>query len=516
MDFSQKDISQIQAHGLTIDEVQRQINILTNGLPFTEVLAPATIDNGIVKFDESEQQTYLNFFEQNKNQYGLQKFVPASGAATRMFKDWVFFHQNYQPGRHFYERFVRQHQLKSMPEYLDDFFNDFSGYAFYQDVMDVIKETLSGYFQLDENEQVWHLIHFTITDEGLGYANKPKAFIKFHRYNKNNIKTALEEHLTEAENYTVTDKQKANVSFSISPQHQQMFYQLVQQVNKDQSIDISNSYQKPETDTVMLDLVTGELVRDNNGNLVFRPGGHGSLIDNIQDLDTDIIFIKNIDNVQKGSAQETTVRYKKILAGYLMHLLELNKKYLTQLHNEKPVGKTLQKIENFARQKMNIHFIEGYETLNNSGKRRYLAYKLNRPVRIAGMVKNTGEPGGGPFWAKDMNGIKSLQIVEKAQINTDEPQQQNILQQSTHFNPVDLVVSIKDFEGKKFKLKEFVNQSAGFITEKSYNGNPVKVYERPGLWNGAMDGWNTIFVEVPLTTFSPVKTVSDLLKPEHQ
>ena len=516
MSFSQKDISQIQAHGLSTNEVQRQINILKNGLPFTEVIEAATIGNGIVKLDETVQQTFYDIFEQNKATYTLQKFVPASGAATRMFKNWVFFHQNYQSGQHYYERFVRQHQLTGMESDLDDFLNNFPGYAFYQDVMDVIKETLPDYFQLDENEQVWQLIHFTLSEEGLGYAQKPKAFIKFHRYTKNNIKTALEEHLTEAGAYTGTDKQAAKVEFSISPQHKILFDELTQKVNPEHVIDISSSFQKPETDTVMLDMTSGKLVRDDAGKLVFRPGGHGSLIDNIQDLDADIIFIKNIDNVQKGEAQETTIQYKKILAGYLMDLLEQNKKYLKQLQNEKPVGDALQEIENFARQKMNIHFIEGYETLNNSGKRRYLAYKLNRPVRIAGMVKNTGEPGGGPFWAKDQNGIKSLQIVEKAQINPDDPKQQDILKQATHFNPVDLVVSIKDYEGNKFNLKEFVNEAAGFVTEKSYNGNPVKVYERPGLWNGAMDGWNTVFIEVPLATFSPVKTVTDLLKPEHQ
>ncbi len=516
MNFSQADIDQINKHGLKIEEAKRQINILKNGLPYTKVLEPAKVGNGIVQLDKSDQAFYLELFDKEKSQYSLQKFVPASGAATRMFKDWTFFHNNYQPGRHYYERFVRQHQLKNMEAGLDDFLNNFPGYAFYQDLMDVIKDNLSGYFQLDENEQVWQLIHYTLSEEGLGYAKKPKAFIKFHSYNKNQIKTALEEHLTEAEAYTTTSQQKPKVEFSISPQHQTEFEQIRLKVQTKQDIEITNSFQKPETDTVMLDIETGELVRDDNGNLVFRPGGHGSLIDNIQDLDADIIFIKNIDNVQKGKAQETTIRYKKILAGYLMNLLKQRQRFLEKLSKEKPVGEALQEIENFARQKLNINFIEGYDTLNNSGKRRYLAYKLNRPIRVAGMVKNTGEPGGGPFWAKDQNGIKSLQIVEKAQINPDDPQQQAILNQATHFNPVDLVISIKDYKGHKFNLKEFINEKAAFVTEKSYNGKPVKVYERPGLWNGAMDGWNTIFIEVPLATFSPVKTVTDLLKPEHQ
>ncbi len=516
MTFSEQDIQQIQQHGLTTEEVQRQIDILKQGLPYTEVLAPATVDNGIIKLNDEQQTHYLNIFETKKDQYRLQKFVPASGAATRMFKEWQFFHNNYKPGRDYYERFVKKHQLKSFEPDLDDFLNNFPGFAFYQDLMDVLKQQEPGYHQLDENEQAWQLIHYTLSDDGLGYARKPKAFIKFHRYNKNDMRTALEEHLIEAQAYTGNQKQNGQVEFSISPAHRQEFDDLTNSLKENYNVNIEASYQKPETDTVMIDQETGELVRDEQGNLVFRPGGHGSLIHNIQDLDGDIIFIKNIDNVQKGAAQDTTITYKKILAGYLMTLLQKNKEYLEILRDEKPIHEALQEIEDFAKNDLNINFIEGYDTLNNSGKRKYLAYKMNRPIRIAGMVKNTGEPGGGPFWAKDKNHIKSLQIVEKAQIDLDNLQQKDILEQSTHFNPVDLVLSIKNFEGQKFDLSEFINEQAGFITEKSYQGKPVKVYERPGLWNGAMDAWNTVFIEVPLDTFSPVKTVTDLLKPQHQ
>jgi len=516
MNFPKNDLSQIQAHGLNPEEVKRQITILNEGLPIAKVLAPATINNGIVQTDEASQKYFLNYFEQHKDAFSLQKFVPASGAATRMFKEWQFFHHNYKPGRDYYERFVKKHNLKTFEPDLDDFLNIFPGFAFYQDLMDVILQQEPGYHQLDEHEQAWKLIHFTLSDDGLGYINKPKAFIKFHRYSKNDIRTALEEHLIETQKYTDNTTQKPWVEFSISPQHRQEFDDLTAKLKDKYDIDIDASYQKPETDTVMIDLETGELVRDENGNLVFRPGGHGSLINNIQDLKSDLIFIKNIDNVQKGTAQETSNKFKKILAGYLMDLLAQNRKYLEKLRDEKPIHDELLEIENFAKNKLNINFIEGYDTLNNSGKRKYLAYKMNRPVRVAGMVKNTGEPGGGPFWAKDQNGIKSLQIVEKAQIDLYNPEQKQILEQATHFNPVDLVLSIKDFEGKKFDLSEFVNEQAGFVTEKSYNGKPVKVYERPGLWNGAMDAWNTVFVEVPLETFSPVKTITDLLKPEHQ
>ena len=289
---------------------------------------------------------------------------------------------------------------------------------------------------------------------------------------------------------------------------------LLKKLKEKYPVEVDLSFQKPETDTIMLYLNTGEIVRDKNDNIVFRPGGHGSLIENIQDLEADIIFINNIDNVQKGQRQELAIRYKKILAAYLMQTKNKIDNYLIQLENEKPIGSDLKEIEDFAYNNLNIRFIDGYDTLNNSGKRKYLFYKLNRPVRIAGVVKNTGEPGGGPFWVKNKNGLASLQIVEKTQI--DIKTQKEILEQATHFNPVNLVVNIKDYQNKKFNLKEFINEEVGLVTEKNFEGKPVKVYERPGLWNGAMDNWNTIFIEVPLETFTPVKTVYDLLKPEHQ
>jgi len=510
MNFSEKDLLQIQNHGLSVDEIQRQLQILNTGLPSTEVMEPATVNNGITKLSPEQNEALIRYYDTHKTAYDLQKFVPASGAATRMFKDWIFFHRNYQTGRDYYERFVKKHRLTSFPEELEDFLDDMPGFAFYQDLMDVIKREESGFFQLDENEQAWKYLHYILTADGLDYENLPKALIKFHRYGKDDVRTSLEEHLIESEAYA-----QAKVHFTISPQHRQAFEMMTARLKEKYPAQVDYSYQKPETDTVMIDS-DGAILRDAKGNIVFRPGGHGSLIDNIQDLDSDLIFVKNIDNVQKGLAQQTTVDYKKILGAYAMQLLEKAKKHLEKLRDEKPIHNELLEIENFARNQLNIHFIEGYDRLNNSGKRKYLAYKINRPLRVAGMVKNTGEPGGGPFWAKDKNGLKSLQIVEKAQIDTSNPQQKDVLEQATHFNPVDLVLSIKDFEGNKFNLKEFVNQQAAFITEKSYEGKTVKVYERPGLWNGAMDNWNTVFIEVPLATFTPVKTVMDLLKPEHQ
>ncbi len=515
MTFSNDDIKQITQHGLSPEEVSKQIQMIKKGPTYTSVLAPAKTGDGIIKLTEKEEKHFLDIFEQQKEQYQLQKFVPASGAATRMFKDWVYFYKHYRPGRDYYERFINKHQLTNFEPFLDDFLGNFPGFAFYQDLMDVIQKKLPGFFQLDENEQAWQLIHFTLSNEGLGYITHPKALIKFHRYHKDDIRTALDEQVQEALAYTSTPMQKAHVLFTINPAKQTDFDAHIQNLSQQLPVKIETTVQKPSTDAVMLDS-ENMLVRDEKGQIVFRPGGHGSLIYNLQDLDSDIVFIKNIDNVQKGEAQNISTRYKKILAGYLMDLMVQSKKYLTQLRDEKPIHEDLQAIEDFAKNRLNIHFIEGYDTLNNSGKRKYLAYKINRPLRVAGMVKNTGEPGGGPFWAKDKNGLKSLQIVEKAQIDTRQPGQAKALSESTHFNPVDLVLSLKDFEGNKFNLTEYINPEAAIISQKTYGDKPVKIYEHPGLWNGAMDGWNTVFIEVPLETFSPVKTVTDLLKPEHQ
>lgn len=509
--ISKKDWNYIQKHGLSIEEINRQLKIINEGLPPVQIIKPAVLNDGIIHLEKKQEEDLLLFFEENKKQFLLQKFVPASGAATRMFKDWIFFHNHYQPGKDYYERFVKKHHLKMFEE-LDDFLDEFPSFPFYEEVLEIIKNNQPDFFQLDENEQVWEYIHYVLSDDGLGYQFLPKALLIFHRYSQNEKRTALEEHLSEFLNYSVSNKGKLH--FTLLPQHVTHFQNLLKKLKEKYPVEVDLSFQKPETDTIMLYLNTGEIVRDKNENIVFRPGGHGSLIENIQDLEADIIYINNIDNVQKGERQELTIRYKKILAAYLIQTKNKIDNYLIQLENEKPIGSDLKEIEDFACNNLNIRFIDGYNTLNNSGKRKYLFYKLNRPVRIAGVVKNTGEPGGGPFWVKNKNGLASLQIVEKTQI--DIKTQKEIFEQATHFNPVNLVVNIKDYQNKNFNLKEFINEEAGLVTEKNFEGKPIKVYERPGLWNGAMDNWNTIFIEVPLETFTPVKTVYDLLKPEHQ
>ncbi len=497
------------------EEIQRQIDLILKGNIPAKIIKPAIIGNGITRLTQEDLTKYLDLFNKEKNNYTLLKFVPASGAATRMFKEWTFFHRNFQTGKDFYKRFIKKNKLQTFEEDAEEFLDNLPAYAFYEDLMKIILRNNPGFHQLNEDEQVWQALHYILSDEGLGYQNMPKGLILFHRYSRDDKKTAMEEHLIEAEDYAKGQNEIAELHFSISPQYHNKFKETQKRLQENYQVNIQFSYQKPSTDTIMLDENSLPL-KDEMGNYIFRPGGHGSLIENIQDLDADIIFIKNIDNVQKGEKKLDTLKYKKILGGILIEKLQKIKKYLFQLKNQKPIGDELKEIENFAKDALHIQMIDGFEQLDNSGKRKYLYYKLNRPIRIAGVVKNTGEPGGGPFWALDKNGMESLQIIEKAQIDFSDQNQKQIFENSTHFNPVDLAISIKDFEGNKFNLSEFVNENAGFITEKSYKGSPVKVYERPGLWNGAMDAWNTVFVEVPLSTFSPVKIVNDLLKPAHQ
>ena len=512
--FTPADLEQFKQKGIDSKQIERQLDLLKKGNQPVDILKPATVNDGILQFTDEEKEYYKNFFETHKNSYSLQKFVPASGAASRMFKDWIYFHDHYKPGKDFYKRFVKQHQLESMPPEVEDFLDEISGYAFYEDLMEAVKENEPGFFQLDENEQAWKFIHYILSEEGLNYQKLPKLALKFHRYGKNKSLTPAEEHVIEAMDHSLNDQQEAKIHFSISPAHEQLFKKIQKELGNKYPVKIDYSFQKPSTDAIMMD-EKQEIVRDEQGKIVFRPGGHGALLDNIQDLDADLIFIKNIDNVQKGEKKKDTLLYKKILAGKLMELVKKRNEYLELLENQKPVGKELQEIEDFAKNELNIRFIEGYEPLNNSGKRKYLYYKLNRPLRVAGMVKNTGEPGGGPFWALDKNSIKSLQIIEKSQIDLNNPSQKKHFENSTHFNPVDLVIHFKDSKGEKYDLKDFVNENTAFISNKTHGSKKVRVYEHPGLWNGSMDGWNTVFIEVPLSTFSPVKTVKDLQKPAH-
>lgn len=504
--FTEKDIEQIEKQNLTIKEVENQLERFKKGFPFLNLVKPATIDDGIIQLDEAEVNAYAKLYDDLKPE--ALKFVPASGAASRMFK---FLFEFYRQAKNKYESLnkIENDEVKK-------FLRNIKKFAFYDELRLTLQSAGYDIDKLLTNGEYKTILHYLLTSEGMNYGAKPKAVLLFHQ-EKNKIKTAFEEHLSEGAKYARNTHGKVKIHFTISPEHATMFDELLQKVKNEYEqrlnvqFEITYSQQKPSTDTVAVDL-DNHLFRNEDGTLLFRPGGHGALIENLNDLTSDIIFIKNIDNVVPDRLKEETIRYKKALAGVLLAYQEKIYNYIERLESESVSKEQLDEIVYFTQNKLCYTF----DLDEISDKKQFLYTVLNRPIRVCGMVKNEGEPGGGPFWIKHPDNHADLQIVEKSQINLRDPGQVDSLKQSTHFNPVDLVCCIKDNKGDKFNLLQYRDPETGFISYKSKDGKDLKAQELPGLWNGAMANWNTIFVEVPVVTFNPVKTVNDLLRPEHQ
>ncbi len=501
--FTQKDIQQIKEHGLTPQKVEKQIQNFKDGFPFLQLVKPATIGDGIIKLTSSEVEAYSKLFD-DINPENL-KFVPASGAASRMFK---FLFEFYKTTKNEY---ASAEEIEDVN--VQKFFSEIEKFAFYQDLKTMLKSNNLEIENLLDYGKYKKILQYFLFEEGLNYGQKPKGVLIFHKY-ADEIRTAFEEHLIEGARYAKSPGNKVKIHFTISPEHQDLFKTLVAtKVNEIEKrfavkFQLSFSQQKPSTDMVAVDL-NNELFRNEDGTLLFRPGGHGALIENLNDLDSEIIFIKNIDNVVPDKMKEITVRYKKALAGVLLSFQEKIFSYIDTLESEDFDDEILHEIAQFIKADLCVDFM--YEKLNAE----LLLNLLKRPIRVCGMVKNEGEPGGGPFWVKQPDGTVQLQIVETSQISSYTDQQE-IMQRSTHFNPVDLVCAIKNKEKEKYDLLNFIDPATGFISKKSKDGKSLKAQELPGLWNGAMAHWNTIFVEVPIETFNPVKTVNDLLRPQHQ
>ena len=502
--FTEKDNEQIEYQGLTPEDITFQINCFKKGFPPIKLIAPATPENGIRILSEEEEIRLVSVFETSLST-GLSalKFVPASGAASRMFKDLFSF----------VEKAKNEEDAETIvnnSEFLSYFFNNIEKFAFYKDLVKATNNTKSKIA----------LVNALLGNEGLGYGQLPKGQLAFHKYN-DTFRTPMEEHMVESASYCTGSDGLSKVHFTVSPEHQEKFEQLYQktrvgyQKRYGVQFDVTFSHQHKSTDTIAVDL-NNEPFRDDQGNLIFRPGGHGALIENLNDLNADLIFIKNIDNVVPDHLKGETKRYKKILAGLLVTTRNKAYTYLEKLDkaNAKDNNELLKSIDGFLKKELLIQFDSNFSSTQE--KVDFYRKKLNRPLRICGMVKNEGEPGGGPFFAVNPDNTISLQIVEKAQIDIENDAQLDILNQSTHFNPVDIICSTKDYKGRKFNLPDFRDSNTGFISQKSFSGRELKALELPGLWNGAMSDWNTIFVEVPAITFNPVKTVNDLLRPEHQ
>ncbi|MFD2932312.1 DUF4301 family protein [Spirosoma flavum] len=516
MVFTEQDQDQIQLQGVSLDQIDQQIQHFVQGFPYLNVIKAATIGDGIVRITEDQLPAYIHRFDVAAHERDLVKFVPASGAATRMFKSLF----SALDGK--------------SDKSTDEVFARLTEFAFYDDLKAAM--AAKGH-DLDKAvaENDWTpslrvtVLQFLLTDEGLEYGSLPKGLLKFHRY-ADGPRTPVEEHLVEGAAYANSDG-LVKIHFTVSPEHRSRFEQLIQEQKADYeawlgvTFEISFSEQKKSTDTISVNVDNSPFRNADRdgvpGSLLFRPAGHGALIENLNDIDADIVFIKNIDNVVPDEIKEPTVTYKKVLAAVLIDAQQQIARLQGLLEGQSGESGEisdgyLAEADELLRRTLFTLPPEGFETLSKAEKLDYLRRKLDRPVRACGMVKNVGEPGGGPFWARNQDGSVSLQVVESAQIDLNDPAQKSIFDEATHFNPVDLVCGLKDHHGRKYDLPAYRDQLTGFITAKSKDGKDLKAQELPGLWNGAMADWNTIFVEVPLVTFNPVKTVNDLLRKEHQ
>ncbi|MBR1798584.1 MAG: DUF4301 family protein [Bacteroidales bacterium] len=500
------DLLRLDVLGLTPETVQRQIDNFHNGFPKIVLDAAATIDNGGIKqLDDAQINHFEKVYRTQIKGKRLLKFVPASGAATRMFKDLYAFSSSYFG--------VAGNFAKEFPE-VKSFLENIRTFAFFDDLRACMLKSdldIEDYLQRGDYTTI---INYLLKEQYLGYGFLPKALLKFHRYGALQ-RTALEEHIVEGAMYARCSNDNVNLHLTISPEHRKLFlsklkeirhyYESMLRVN----LNISFSEQKHYTDIVAVN-AQNEPLRDDNGDLIFRPGGHGALLENLNEQRADIIFIKNIDNVVPDWMKHSTIISKQVLTGVLLETKQQIDDIMRQL-DKSASPQAIKKAESFLHQHLNIDVTKTDNDDRISQIRKY----LNRPLRVCGMVKNQGEPGGGPFFTINTEGQRSLQIVEAAQINHKNPEQEAIFQRSTHFNPVDIVCCTKDYRGHYFDLRKYTDPNTGFISKKTQGAQTLKSQELPGLWNGAMAQWNTIFVEVPLATFNPVKSVNDLLRREH-
>jgi Domain of unknown function (DUF4301) len=489
--FLEKDFSQINELGIDLETVYQQINDFKEGFPFMQLQKAATLNDGVMKLTDEQLESFTALYEKKVAKLVPLKFVPASGAATRMFKSLFSFLEEGKSDKS-----------------TNQFFEKLNDFAFAEDLKKL----------LPENADNHTIVEYYLTQKGLDYGSLPKGLLKFHQY-ENDSRTALEEHLVEGANYA-NNEGTVKLHFTVSPEHLSRFLKLL---NKAVPVfeekfkvkyDISFSEQRRSTDTIAVNMDNTPF-REKDGSLLFRPAGHGALLANLNDITADIIFIKNIDNVVPDRIKQPTIAYKKALAGVLLKIQDRIFDYQYQL-KEWASEPLLMELSQFFEKELCVLPPVGFMGMNHNEKVMYYQKKLNRPLRVCGVVPNTGEPGGGPFWCKNSDGSTSLQIVESAQVDMNDEAQKAIFNESTHFNPVDLICSMKNYRNKKFDLMEYRDPKTGFVTQKSKDGQDLKAQELPGLWNGSMANWNTVFVEVPLITFNPVKTVNDLLRDEHQ
>lgn len=513
--FTDKDIDQIKAKGISLEEVEAQVARLKKGMTHSNLLSAATVGKGIHAYNNKQINHFIDFYENTKDGIDIVKFVPASGAATRMFKFLFQFLKRFNPSRDTIKKYLEKYG----DELIETFTSNLEKFPFYDEVMHRINERLPNYSNLSKEEKYLQFVNIMLSEDELNYSFFPKGLLPFHKYGADYV-TAFQEHLYESTLYA-SSKGNAVLHFTVSEKHHNYFNKELEkvkpQLEKELGVNfkISFSYQKEATETLAL-TKDEKIFRKEDGAILFRPGGHGALLENLNELNSNIIFIKNIDNIVVRQKNELYSKYKKQLAGVLLKTQQQVFNYLHELDRGDVDLADATAMAYFLRKQLNVDVDSDFGDFSLKQKKDYLRNKLNRPIRVCGMVKNEGEPGGGPFWVENKDGEVSLQIVEFAQIDFTSRQQQSIVYKATHFNPTDLVCGVKNYKGEKFNLLNYVDPEAAFITMKTQNGVDIQALELPGLWNGSMAHWNSIFVEVPVETFNPVKTVNDLLKPAHQ
>ena len=506
--FDQKDLEFLKSKGIAPEKVQDQIATFKQGIPFVALSKAAVIGDGIIRLNESEQERLSRLYDQSSDRFDLGKFTPASGAASRMFKALFGFLSDFDPQQDDLQEYLEAPENKAIA----DFNERLEEFPFYQAVADGLDN------DQEPGEFLYSFVSRMLEEKGLNFGFYPKGLLPFHRYEAHSA-TPLEEHLREGAMYAKQGG-RSKLHFTISPQHKNLFEETFAAIRPgmeretDVTFEMSHSFQKSSTDTLAVS-PENEPFRDSDGKMLFRPGGHGALIENLNEQDADVLFIKNIDNVVLKDQLPLIGKWKKTLGGLLLEIQAEAFRIARLLEGNMPSPEVLEEAATFLGDRLNVPLPEDYDSLSTAEKLQWVNHRLHRPIRICGMVKNEGEPGGGPFWIHDKEGGESLQIVESAQVNMEDPQQKEIFGKSTHFNPVDLVCGLRDYRGNKYNLIEFVNHKQGFITAKTFEGRALKALELPGLWNGGMAYWNTVFVEVPVATFNPVKTVNDLLKSAH-
>jgi hypothetical protein len=508
---------EILEHGITEQQILQQLEVFERGELFTEIVKPCIKGDGIFVIDDSQTNELLENYRSAAISGQLTKFIPASGAATRMFKCLQSYLNNSKPIS--IAGLKKEMHTNSDAKSVYEFITNVKYFAFYEELKYLLSIEKFDLDNFSNNDDISIILRKVLDSSGLNYFFYPKGAILFHKYNGEK-RTAFEEHIYEAVELLKDQSDNVRIHFTISEEHAELFKEIIEKTTKHfqkQSVQVkvTYSFQKKSTDTISVTL-DNQLFKDSNNQLVFRPAGHGALIENLNDLDADIVLIKNIDNILPSTKNAESIKSKKILTGFLIKIQKQVFNYLKILDSKNVNESIINETKTFASDFLSVLLTDSFERKTTDEKADYLFERLNRPLRVCGMVKNEGHPGGGPFWVRIKNGEVSLQIVEESQIDKKNKDKAEMLKTSTHFNPVDMICAVRDFNGKKFNLKNFVDESSGLITTKTFEGRQLKALELPGLWNGAMAYWNTVFVEIPAQTFNPVKEINDLLKPQHR